>query len=90
MPGEIIEKAVEILEKVERGQDVYPPTRIQPESTSPADTAREQQIQAMLADARAEFERKYPNIARSHKRLRENLHLLEEATIGHWDLPFEE
>ncbi len=88
--AEIIEKAVEIFEKVESGQEVYVPIRDQLKPTTPADKAREQQIKLLLADSRAEFERKYPNIARSHKRLRENLHLSEEATIGHWDLPFEE
>ncbi len=88
--AEIIEKAVEIFEKVENGQEVTPLKRSQHKPTSPADATREQQIKAMLGDARAEFERKYPNIARSHKRLRENIHLLEEATINRWDLPFEE
>ncbi len=88
--AEIIKKAVEIFEKVESGQEVYVPVRDQLKPSTPADEAREQHIKVILAEARAEFEQKYPDIARSHKRLRENLHLLEEATISHWDLPFEE
>ncbi len=62
----------------------------QPDTTLPIDPIRQKRIKAILAVARAEFEGKYPNLARSHKRLRENLHLLEEASIGHWKLPFEE
>jgi uncharacterized protein YcaQ len=88
--AEIIERALEIFEKLESGQDILPRTKSELERESPVDKTRMQQIRAMLAEARADFEQKYPNIAQSHKRLRQNLHLLEEASIGRWDLPFEE
>lgn len=88
--ADIIEKALEILEKLEKGQETFPDAKNKSKNILPIDDVRQQQVQKMLAETRAEFEQKYPDLARSHKHLRQNLHLLEDATIGHWELPFEE
>lgn len=60
-----------------------------PAEVPPGGKARDP-LQQVLQEARAHFEQHYPQLAESHAVLRRNLHLLDGAITGRWELPFEE
>ena len=88
--AEIIRRSVETFEKYEKEQNIGIATKMQSLKSSLVDDDRRQKVEKMLVKATAEFEEKYPEIARRRKELAENPEIIEEVTIGNWDITFEE
>jgi predicted DNA-binding protein len=91
--ADIIKKALELFEKYEPQIDFNRSKKHNLEkngSSESSDNARNAKVKKVLAEAVANFETNYPEIAQRRKKLQQNLHLLDEATITNWSLPFEE
>lgn len=91
--SEIIKIALDLFEKYEHQIDFNQSGKNHIKnisSSEPSNDARKEKVEKVLADCVANFEKKYPEIAKRRKILQQNIHLLEEVTIGNWSLPFEE
>ena len=88
--AEIIRKSLEIFEKYEQDAENMPSEQEHWLDKMPISESRRKYLKEYLAKITAEFEEKYPDVAKSLEKLRNNPQIIEEATIGNWDLPFEE
>jgi len=88
--AEIIKKSVELFEKVENGEIQIEKSHDEIKTKNNENLTRLQQFKQDLDKATENFENNYPEIAQFYKQLRKNPENLEEITINHWDLPFEE
>src|SRR5271157_2548293 len=79
--AEIIRRSVETFEKYEKEQKIGVGANMPPLKSSVVEDDRRQKVEKMLAEATAEFEEKYPEIARRRKELAEHPEIVEEATI---------
>ena len=91
--SDIIKRALDLFEKYEQQLNFNQSEKNHTKSNSsiePSDNARKSKVEKVIADCVANFEKKYPEIAKCRKKLQQNIHLLEEVTIGNWSLPFED
>jgi len=56
----------------------------------PISESRRKYLKEYLAKIMAEFEKKYPEMVKRLDKMRNIPQLEKEATIGNWELPFEE